>query len=62
MLQSLLARLQTELGVSRTALLGCYSDKKARQVVEKCTERVMRELSALEVPVSRSLIKVTAFM
>lgn len=41
-------RLSKELGVCRSALLGLYSDRKSRQHVEKCTDRVINELKSYE--------------
>ena len=51
--------MQKELGVARAALLGCYEDSKSRQVVDKCTDRVIRSLTAAGVTMSRSLVKVS---
>ncbi|XP_067945670.1 separin-like [Watersipora subatra] len=56
-LKDLLNRMQKELGVARAALLGCYEDSKSRQVVDKCTDRVIRSLTAAGVTMSRSLVK-----
>ena len=58
LIQSLISKMEKQLGVARTAPLGCYEDKKSKQAVEKCTDSVMKELSTTPVTISRSLIRV----
>lgn len=51
--------MQAQLGVSRTALLGCYIDKKCRQIVEKHTDKLMKKFKEMNISISRSLLYVS---
>ncbi|KAF6020758.1 ESPL1 [Bugula neritina] len=55
-LKELLQSVQAQLSVSRTALLGCYIDKKCRQIVEKHTDKLMKKFKEMNISISRSLL------
>lgn len=51
--------LQMQLGVCKAAMVGNFVDKKSQQSVNKCTQRVVKELDDLKLTCDQSVVKVS---